>query len=47
MRHSIASLRPIGALHGYILGGVLDDVADLLSIAHTRAIVVGGYAVGR
>ncbi len=34
-------------LHGYILGGVLDEVAECLHLAHTRARVVGAYAVGR
>ncbi len=33
-------------LHGYIVGGVLDEVADHLRLGHTRAEVVGAYAIG-
>lgn len=33
-------------LHGYIVGGVLDEVADHLRIGHTRAELVGAYAIG-
>ena len=34
-------------LHGYVLGGVREEVADLLHLSHTRARIVGAYAVGR
>lgn len=33
-------------LHGYIVGGVLEELSDLLRIGHTRAELVGGYAIG-
>ena len=33
-------------LHGYIVGGVLDEVTDHLRLTHTRAELVGAYAIG-
>lgn len=33
-------------LHGYVVGGLLDEVATFVGIGHTRAIMVAGYAIG-
>lgn len=38
--------QPRQKLHGYILGGVLDEIMTTINLAHTRAVLVGGYAVG-
>ncbi|MFT7597772.1 MAG: hypothetical protein ACI8TP_000692 [Acidimicrobiales bacterium] len=33
-------------MHGYLVGGVLDEVRETLGVAHTRAIYLGCHAIG-
>ncbi len=46
LRNSLPGSRNSQKLHGYILGGVLDELMTTLNLAHTRAVLVGGYAIG-
>ncbi len=38
---------PVVPLHGYLTGGLLDEVTTVLGIDHTGAVPLGAYAVGR
>lgn len=45
-RQPLSLRRTSQRLHGYVVGGILDEVLTTIGLAHTRAVLVGGYAIG-